>query len=273
MRQVLRVSEWIIVCYAVYLLALLPFRRLSRPSRITLLAAAPAMVGAVLFTASLLDSPVVRVFRTWLPLLYMLGGYWLTGLYFTDPQPGLERRFAAFDRRVRVWLGAARFDQTAPRLVLELLEASYLSCYVMVPAGMLAITLVGAGYASEGYLRTVLLAELGCFGMLPWIRTRPAWVLNPESPLSRRPVLMRRLSLAVTRNASTCANTFPSGHAAGAVATALAVAPVWPLAGAVFAVLAAGIIVGSVVGEYHYAGDAIAGVAVGLAAWAIVVLV
>jgi membrane-associated phospholipid phosphatase len=270
---VLRVSEWIIVCYASYLVALLPFRRLSRSGRITLLIAAPAVVGAVAFTASLPGSPVVRAFRTWLPLLYMLAGYWLTGLYFTDPQPDLESRFAAFDRRVRERLGAARFGEAAPRLVLEFLEASYLSCYVMVPAGMLAITLIGAGYAAEGYLRTVLLAELVCFGMLPWIRTRPAWVLNPGSPLSKRHVLMRRISLAVTRNASTCANTFPSGHAAGALAVALAVLPVWPLAGAVFAVLAAGIIVGSVAGEYHYAGDAMAGIAVGLAAWAGVALI
>jgi membrane-associated phospholipid phosphatase len=270
---VFRVSEWIIVGYAAYLLALRPFRAISRPRRIGLPVVASAMVGAILLAASLPTSPVIRAFRTWLPLLYMLVCYWLTGLYFVDPQPEFELRFEAFDRRVREWLRAGSFDQTAPRLVLELLEASYLSCYVMVPAGMLAITLHGAGYAAEGYLRTVLLAELCCYGMLPWIRTRPAWVLHPESPLSKRHVLMRRVSLAVTRNASTCANTFPSGHAAGAVATALAVAAVWPLAGAVFFVLALGIIVGSVVGEYHYAGDAIAGAATGVAAWALVSLV
>jgi hypothetical protein len=269
---VLRVSEWIIVFYAGYLLTLLLFRPLPRSSRIALLVVASAIVGGVLLTAGLPDSRVTRAFRTWLPLLYMLVCYWLTGLYFVDPQPEFESRFAAFDRRVREWLGAATFDKTAPRALLELLEACYLSCYVMVPAGMLAITLRGAGYAAEGYLRTVLLSELCCYGMLPWIRTRPAWVLHPDSPLSKRRVLMRRVSLAVTRNASTCANTFPSGHAAGAVATALVVARVWPLAGAMFFVLALGIIAGSVVGEYHYAGDAVTGAAVGVAAWGLVAL-
>ena len=271
-HHVLRTSEWIIVGYAAYLLGLAPFRAISRGRRTRLLAVASAMVGVVFLTASLPDSLVVRTFRTWLPLVYMLVCYWLTGLYFVDPQPEFESRFAAFDRRVRERLGAGHFDETAPRVVLELLEASYLGCYVMVPAGLLVITLHGAGYAAEGYLRTVLLAELCCYGMLPWIRTRPAWVLDPDSPLSKRRVLMRRVSLAVTRNASTCANTFPSGHAAGALATALVVASVWSLAGAAFFVLALGIIVGSVVGEYHYAGDAIAGVAVGVAAWALVSL-
>ena len=268
----LRVSEWIIVAYAAYLLAVLPFRPIRRWQRIGILVGASAMAGAVLFTVSLPDSLVIRTLRTWLPLLYMLVCYWLTGLYFIDPQPEVERRFAAFDRRVREWLGAGRFEQTAPRVVLELLEASYMSCYFMVPAGMLAITRVGGGHAAEGYLRTVLLAELCCFGVLPWVRTRPAWVLRPDSPLSQRRALMRRISLAVTRHASTRANTFPSGHAAGALATALAVGPVWPLAGAVFFVLALGIIVGSVVGEYHYAGDAMTGAAVGLAAWGTVAL-
>jgi membrane-associated phospholipid phosphatase len=269
---VLRTSEWIIVGYAAYLLGLAPFRAVSGGRRFRLLAVASAMVGVVLVTASLPDSLVIRTFRTWLPLVYMLVCYWLTGLYFVDPQPEFESRFAAFDRRVREGLGAGRVAETAPRVVLELLEACYLGCYVMVPAGLLAITLHGAGYAAEGYLRTVLLAELGCYGMLPWIRTRPGWVLNPDSPLSTPRVLMRRVSLAVTRHASTCANTFPSGHAAGALATALVVASVWPLAGTVFFVVALGIIVGSVVGEYHYAGDAIAGVAIGAAAWAAVLL-
>jgi hypothetical protein len=264
---VLRVSEWIIVCYAAYLLALLPFRPMPRPRRVKLLLFAPALAIAFIFVASLPASRVLGVVRTWLPLLGMLVGYWLTGLYFVDPQAGLEARFEAFDRRVRVWLGAADLERNAPRAVLELLEACYLSCYIMVPAGMLAITLVGAGHAAEGYLRIVLLAELGCFGMLPWIRTRPAWVLHPDSPLSTRRVLMRQISLAITRNASTCANTFPSGHAAGALAVALTVLPIWPLAGAGFFALALGIIAGSVVGEYHYAGDALTGAAVGLAAW------
>jgi hypothetical protein len=264
---VLRVSEWIIVLYAAYLLALLPVRPIPRPRQVKLLAFAPALAGATLLVASLPRSPVLGVLRTWLPLLGMLVGYWLTGLYYVDPQPELEARFSAFDRRVRGWLGAADIERTAPRAVLELLEACYLSCYVMVPAGLLAITLAGAGYAAEGYLRTVLVAELCCFGVLPWVRTRPAWVLHPDSPLSQRRVLMRQVSLAVTRKASIRANTFPSGHAAGALAVALAVVPVWPLAGAIFSVLALGIIAGSVVGEYHYAGDALTGAAVGLAVW------
>jgi membrane-associated phospholipid phosphatase len=268
----LRVSEWIIVSYLGYLLVLLPFRSIPRASRIKLLAFAVLLAALVVLAAGLPPSPAARAIRMWLPLPYILLCYWLTGFYFVDPQEEWEARFIAVDRRVREWLGAGDLARTAPRAVLEFLEASYFACYIMLPAGMLAFIVVGEGRAADRFWSIVLLAELSCYGVLPWIRTRPSWVLHSDSPLSTRRVLLRRLNLTLVRETSTHANTFPSGHAAGALATALAVAPVWPLAGAVFLFLALSIMVGSVAGEYHYAGDAITGAATAVAAWGIVSL-
>jgi hypothetical protein len=51
------------------------------------------------------------------------------------------------------------------------------------------------------------------------------------------------------------------------VATALAVGAVSPVAGAAFALVAAGIVMGSVAGRYHYAVDALLGIAVAIAVW------
>ena len=62
-------------------------------------------------------------------------------------------------------------------------------------------------------------------------------------------------------------NTFPSGHAAEAVACALLVAAApWPLLAAV-AVAAALVSAGAVLGRYHYAADAFAGWVVAVAVW------
>jgi membrane-associated phospholipid phosphatase len=47
----------------------------------------------------------------------------------------------------------------------------------------------------------------------------------------------------------------PSGHAAGALATALAVGTTMPAAGAVFLVLAISIAAATVLGRYHYVID------------------
>jgi membrane-associated phospholipid phosphatase len=268
----LRASDWLIVGYLGYLVALVPFRPIPRRIRLRLLALAPVLAAAEVLAVHLPVSPAAGALRTWIPLPYIILCYWLTGFYFVNPQPEYEARFVAFDRWFRERVGAADFARSAPRLVLEYLEASYFSCYVVLPAGMAAFILAGQAHAEDRLWTTVLLAELACYGVLPWIRTRPPWSLQPDSALTERHVSIRRLNLMLVHNASTQANTFPSGHAAGAVATALAVAPVWPAAGVVFFVVAISIMAGSIAGEYHYAGDAVTGAATAVAAWGIVSL-
>jgi membrane-associated phospholipid phosphatase len=137
---------------------------------------------------------------------------------------------------------------------------------------MIALIVAGRADVADRYWSIVLLAELACYGVLPWIRTRPPWALRETGALDARGVWMRRLNLMLVREASTQANTFPSGHAAGALAAALAVAMVWPAAGAVFFVVALSIMAGSVIGEYHYAGDALTGALTAVAAWGLVTL-
>lgn len=266
----MRVSEWLIVGYLGYLVALLPFRRIPRTSALRLAVTAPTLALAVVLVAVIRAPAAPAVVRDWLPLPYVLLCYWLTGYYFVDPQEAFERRFIAFDRRVRLWLGAGDFARTAPRAVLEFLETAYFACYVVLPAGMIAFILAGAAAHADRFWSVVLLAELGCYGVLPFVRTRPSWVLHPDTPLAGRRVFVREINLVLVRRASTTANTFPSGHAAGALATALAVAPAWPAAGVVFFFVALSIMVGSVAGEYHYAGDAVAGALTAVAAWGLV---
>jgi membrane-associated phospholipid phosphatase len=213
------------------------------------------------------EEPLTTLLREWLPLPYVLVCYWISGFYFVRPQEAFEARFLAFDLRARRWFGAEHAATRAPRAVLELLEVAYFSCYIVLPAGMIALLLAGRSHDADRYWSTVLAAELSCYGVLPWIRTRPPWALRETSALDSRGVLMRRLNLLLVHEASTQANTFPSGHAAGALAAALVVAMVWPAAGAVFVVVAVSIMAGSVIGEYHYAGDALTGALTAVAAW------
>ncbi|GHD26596.1 phosphatase PAP2 family protein [Streptomyces galbus] len=63
-------------------------------------------------------------------------------------------------------------------------------------------------------------------------------------------------------------SSFPSGHTAAAVAFTAAVAPAWPLAGALCAVPAAAVAVERVQSGAHYPSDVAAGAVIGLAtAW------
>ncbi|MFJ6530560.1 phosphatase PAP2 family protein [Streptomyces longwoodensis] len=61
-------------------------------------------------------------------------------------------------------------------------------------------------------------------------------------------------------------SSFPSGHTAAAVAFTVALAPTWPLAGAVCAVPAAAVAVERVQSGAHYPSDVAAGAVIGLAA-------
>jgi membrane-associated phospholipid phosphatase len=78
---------------------------------------------------------------------------------------------------------------------------------------------------------------------------------------------VRRFNVAILNRASVQWNTFPSGHTAASLATALAVGHHDPVAGVVLGVIAVSIAVGSVVGRYHYAADALAGAFVAVAAF------
>ena len=76
--------------------------------------------------------------------------------------------------------------------------------------------------------------------------------------------LVRRVNERVLGLASIQLNTFPSGHAAASLATALAVGARLPLAGLPLGLLAIAIAIASVVGRYHYAADALTGAALAL---------
>jgi membrane-associated phospholipid phosphatase len=264
--------EWIAVGYVSYLAVASTMRPQFEPGRrrlLTVAAAAWVAAGVTFSVGRSTTLPLIPALEVVLPALVLLGGYWLSGLLFVRPNVGLETRLSAFDDRVLRRSGVLAWFGRAPGAVREFFELSYLLVYLVVPAG--AFTLAIAGHIAEvgRFWAVVLLAEFACYGMLPWVQTRPPRVLETESPTVGTPRL-RRLNLGIVNRASIQANTIPSGHAAGALAAALAVGGVMPGAGAVFLVLALAIAVATVLGRYHYVVDSVLGVLVAVAAWALV---
>lgn len=209
-----------------------------------------------------------------MPLVYLLAGYWLPGLLAHTPNLPVERRLLDADR----WLfgpdGLARFAERAPRVLIEYLELAYLLCYAVVPAGYACLLL--AGYGAEvvdAFWSVVLLASFSCYGLLPWLPTRAPRAIEPLAEARKGEggrSSIRRMNLAVLNRASVQWNTFPSGHTAASLATALVVASYMPAAGIILAVLALSIAAGSVAGRYHYAADAISGAIVAILAFVMV---
>ena len=257
----LRPSEWITVAYFTYLLsAAVVMYRISRPRRGVIIGVGLAVVIAVLTISR--SGAGTRWLRDWIAVIYVLVGYWLPALLVTATNQRFERTLLRWDHR---WFGireATAMGNDAPGAVIVMLELAYLFCYPMVPIGFACLYGAGLRDETDRFWTAVLLAVFACYGMLPWLPTRPPRAVAGEP--ARSSVPMRRLNLRVLRVASIQLNTFPRGHAAAAAATALAVGVRLPSAGLVLGILALGIAIGSVVGRYHYAADALAGGVIGI---------
>jgi membrane-associated phospholipid phosphatase len=137
----------------------------------------------------------------------------------------------------------------------------------MIPAGFAVLVAGGFRALADRYWTIVLLAELGAFAPLPWLPARPPWAIDPMARDGEP------FGLRWVRRTSHCANTFPSGHTAGSLAVAFAVMTVMPQAGFALLAIALAISAGCVSGRYHYVVDVVAGVALALLVWALVVVV
>ena len=237
--------------YFAYLAGIAVVRQRWRPAGLSL--AALVMLFAV-------GKPSV------MPLVYLLAGYWLPAMLVREPNVRLERRLLGVDHTLFGVHGLERFENGAPRVLIEYLELAYLLCYAVVPAGFAYLLVAGyGGDTLDTFWSVVLLAAFICYGLLPWMPTRAPRAIEP--PLRTTRSSIRSLNLAVLDRASVQWNTFPSGHTAASLATALAVGIHMPLAGVVLGVVALSIAAGSVVGRYHYAADAIIGAAVAVLAF------
>ena len=237
--------------YFAYLAGMALARLKPRPAALSI---------AVLISILLIGMPSV------MPLVYLLVGYWLPALLVHEPNVRFERRLLNVDRRLFGSDGLARFERVAPRALVEYLELAYLFCYTVVPAGYTCLLLAGHDAAAiDRFWSVVLLASFVCYGLLPWLPTRAPRAI--ERPVGAMRSSIRGWNLAVLNRASVQWNTFPSGHTAASMATALAVGSYMPLAGIILGVVALSIAAGSVVGRYHYAADAIVGAAVAILAF------
>jgi hypothetical protein len=262
--------EWIAVGYYAYLtLIALVVTRFARARTAALLATIACIAMIAAQSLSPLGPRFQQIaFGLVLPSIVLLVGYWLSGLFFTSPMQRVERWLMALDERCLRRPGVFAAYEAGPGFVRELMETAYLLVYLVIPAG--AITLMNAGHsdALPRFWATVLLAEFVSYGMLPWLQTRPPRALD-AAPAIRAQSAVRRFNAAILDRGSIQANTIPSGHAAGAVATALVIISEMPAAGIIFVALAAAIVAATVMGRYHYLVDSLLGVVVAGAAWQI----
>ena len=205
--------------------------------------------------------PHSMVLHDWvLPPVLLLVAYWTSGLLFVAPMRRMEDRLMAIDRGLRINALAAG----TPRWLAEVLELAYVGVYPLIPLALVLHLRFAGSPDPTRFWSVILVTDYICFGALPWIQTRPPRGLERVEPWFAR---IRALNLRLVGSASIGVNTFPSGHAAEAVAAALLVAGAPAPALALMWVNALAISAGAVLGRYHYAADAFAGWAVAVLVW------
>jgi membrane-associated phospholipid phosphatase len=214
------------------------------------------VAGGALVLAGSCALPADRFANVWLlPPAALLISYWTSGRLFVAPMPRAERALARVDDILAIDAIAAR----TPRLVAEVLELAYVGIYPLIPIALYLA--LHHGVTADRFWTVILVTDYVCFGMLPWIQTRPPRAVGFGTPWQSS---WRAVNLRVVDASSVQVNTFPSGHAAEAVAVALLVSGSPAPLVALMWLAAAGISAGAVFGRYHYAADAIAGWAVAL---------
>jgi hypothetical protein len=213
-----------------------------------------ALVGLVLVLVSVLVHGPLLPDWIWPPIL-LLVAYWSSGLLFVAPRPRQEAALRWLDDVVNVREAARR----TPRALVEILEAAYAGVYLLIPLALLLRIWFVPPADVDRFWSIVLITDFVCFGVLPWVQTRPPRALEAGDPWRSS---FRAFNLRLLGATSIQVNTFPSGHAAEALAAALLVLGAPPVIVALMFAAALAVSAGAVLGRYHYLADALAGWAV-----------
>jgi hypothetical protein len=241
--------------YFVLMAVVSPFAPARGYRKATAIVTAAGLVGFVAVAAAYAGDAV----RVWLPMLYLVAGYWLPALLVAEEQVSGRAAMSTFER----WLRRTDLPLRArlpavPAPLVSSVELAYLFCYPLVPAACAVVQRLGTSQDIQRFWIAVEGAGFACYATLPWLVSQPPRAGRDEVAVQRT----RAANVAVLKSVSHQLNTFPSGHVAVSLAAAAAVAWVSPAIGAVFAAMAAAIAIGAAAGRYHYVIDVILGVVV-----------
>jgi membrane-associated phospholipid phosphatase len=264
-----RTSEWIQIGFAlVFAVAAWGTALTSRPipvRRRWIVTAFAAFAIAAVAVTHLLTPVLSRnqflIVLDFLTVAIFLVPYWQTGQFFLAPNPRIQSRLEAFDRRLLP--NVSTRSGTERNSIGFILEMAYLSCYPLVPLGLVAVYAAGLRNKIDGFWLVLLVSTYLCYAITPFVPAFP-----PRSPAGEPPMSAERGREAnkgrifnrwILKHGSIHAISFPSAHVASAFAIAFVLLYYSPWLGLVFLIIATMISLGAVIGRYHYALDVLMG--------------
>lgn len=253
-------ANWIQATFVVLLAVVAWMQPLGRRRQATINVLAGITIGAIAlarYSERCLNPVAASALRDWLPVVLLLFPYWQVGQFFAGADPVAERRLAFFDRAFFRALGIAPAKTSIGPATGAYLEFAYLMVYPLIPLGLATLYVFNARQYVNYYWAVVLLATYICFAITPFVRAMPPRTLASYEKFQMPPSKLAALNRFILRRGSIQAITFPSAHVASAMAAALVLLRVEPLAGLIFLVIGVSIAVATVVGGYHYAADSL----------------
>lgn len=268
-----RTYEYIIAAYFLYTSALALALPLKPPvPAVTLVLNAAVLGGLVLlaYADALRRRQFLSIVRDWYTPPLMLLAYREMG-WFARPHvsTALEDGWVLWDRLLLNEWGLRSLVEVLGPVGPGLLEAAYIFVYPMLPMGIAALYLADRRERVPAFLFNFTLAVLAVYALFPYFPSEPPWTNYPGQDFPTYDTVFRRFNSAMLRGQGIHTSVFPSAHVAGGMSAAFALIRLLPeriWVGRIWLVLAILIAVATVYCRYHYAVDALAGLAIAVAA-------
>lgn len=273
MRLHYRKPEIFIVVYFFYLAALTLALR-DRP-RADIRVLGIAVLIAVVITALAwmeykFNADALGIVRDWAVLGFVLACYRTLDLFSpVTYQVSLEAAWQHWDHvLLSGWHIRAAIEHWGAGI------PAYLeSCYLLTSgAGCYGLIILYAYRKRERSDRFLLIYAMGTllsYALVPILRLQPPRVAFPGADVPEISTAIRRLNLVVLSGAGIHSGVFPSAHVSSTFAAAwgmFAALPERKRYGWIFLLYAISVAIATIYGRYHYAVDAVAGIAVSVIA-------
>jgi membrane-associated phospholipid phosphatase len=265
-----RSSEWLITGYFVYVAAIAAWF-FGPANPITWKASAmAAIVIAILFALSRFPKRGASYSRDFAPIFYTLAAYremnWFTPAVHAHR---LERTWIVWDRRL---LDAGHL-RAAIESMGPLLPAFLELCYALVYAvALVSLLAIFANHRRDGvnlFWLAYLAGTLGVYALFPYFPSEPPRTVFSGADMPHITTAIREFNLFIVGGYGIHSSVFPSAHVSSALSAGwglLAAIPKRRWIGWTMAAYGILVAIATVYGRYHYAVDALAGIAVSLVA-------
>jgi membrane-associated phospholipid phosphatase len=273
----LRSSEWLLIGFFGYVAIIsLAFAHEPRLPALPLGLAAgiPMLLAALAYGEAKVHGEFFSIVRDWVPLVLTLVAYremnWFSPLVRDHH---LELRWILWDRALLYGGGLQRGIEALGKTGPAYLEFCYLLVYA---AGPFAVAVMYFADRRERVNRVVFLYLLGtllAYALLPFFPSDPPRTVFAGADLPGVVTLLRQFNLWIVNGYGIHSSVFPSAHVSSAFSAGFALLLFLPerkLVGWGMVIYAASVAIATVYGRYHYAVDAIAGLAVSLLAAGVV---